>query len=128
MDPLSLLKDFHLRGRIADVATSGDGRVNFGGSYVFPLSANTAFQNAAKDYYTIEVVLFLLQNRALSHPEYIRQANDKKVGAVAFTDRKVRCRHACIGCAHACVGCTAWMRAWRPHGMQSACMHGANAW
>ncbi|KAG1678510.1 hypothetical protein FOA52_014543 [Chlamydomonas sp. UWO 241] len=88
MDPLSLLKDFHQRGRIADVSTSGDGRVNFGGSYVFPLTANTAFQNAAKDYYTLEVVLFLLQNRGLSHPEYIRQANDKKVGAVAFTDRK----------------------------------------
>lgn len=89
MDPLSLLKDFNLKGRLSDVSTSGDG-VNFGGAYVFPLTAYIAFKNAAGNYYTLEVILNLLVNRGLSHAEYIRKANDKKVGAVAFTDRKVR--------------------------------------
>eukprot|EP00955_Chlamydomonas_euryale_P104426 365566-Chlamydomonas_euryale.AAC.10 len=97
MDPLSLLRDFNLKGRVAEVSTSGD-RVNFGGSYVFPLTAYIAFKNAAKEFYTLEIILNLLLNRNLSHAEYIRRANEKKVGAVAFTDRRVSLLARDAGC------------------------------
>ncbi len=88
MDPLGLLRDFCIRGELKEVTVHED-RVNFGGKYVFPLATYTAFRNANKDYYTLEVVLNLVLNRSLTHPEYLKQANSRKVGAVAFTDRKV---------------------------------------
>jgi hypothetical protein len=89
MDPLSLLKDFMLSRRLSKIAREGD-RINFGNTYVFPHSASTGFKNAQKQDYTLEVILNLVQNRNLTHPEYLKNAMDKKIGAVSLTDRKVR--------------------------------------
>lgn len=94
MDPLSLLREFNLKGRLSEVSTHGD-RVNFGGQYVFPLTSYTAFKNTQKDYYTLEAILFLLLNRHLAFTEYIKQASATKGGSVAFTDRKASQHAAC---------------------------------
>lgn len=93
MDPLSLLREFNLKGRLSEVSTHGD-RVNFGGQYVFPLTSYTAFKNTQKDYYTLEAILFMLLNRHLAFTEYIKQASATKGGSVAFTDRKASHIHA----------------------------------
>mmetsp|Transcript_5007 Transcript_5007/g.10824 ORF Transcript_5007/g.10824 Transcript_5007/m.10824 type:complete len:494 (-) Transcript_5007:500-1981(-) len=87
MDPLSLLKDFNLQQKLDQVALHGD-RVNFGNSYVFSKVHNTGVKSVQKDFYTLEVVLYLLLNRHLPHAEYIKQASGNKIGTVTITDRK----------------------------------------
>ncbi|GAX79100.1 hypothetical protein CEUSTIGMA_g6540.t1 [Chlamydomonas eustigma] len=87
MDPLSLLKDFMLSGRLSKIAREGD-RINFGGTYVFPQTASTGIKGAQKQDYTLEVILNLVQNRNLPHSEYLKNAMDKKISAVALTDRR----------------------------------------
>ena len=88
MDPLSLLRDFNSRRQLEQVQVQND-RVNFGDAYVFPKTSYTAFKGVQKDYYTLEVVLYLLQHRHLSHPEYIKQASAAKIGIVNTLDKKV---------------------------------------
>eukprot|EP00798_Chlamydomonas_sp_ICE-L_P005013 gene5013-34798_t len=89
MDPLSLLRDFNIKNKLEAVVSNSD-RVNFGDSYVFPKTSYTAFKRAggAQDFYTLEVVLYLLKNRNLSHPEYIKQGSSDRVGTVTNLDRK----------------------------------------
>ena len=88
MDPLSLLKDFNIRRQVDQVQFQND-KVHFGDAYVFPKASYTAFKGVQKDYYTLEVVLYLLQHRHLSHPEYIKQASASRIGIVNTLDKKV---------------------------------------
>lgn len=88
MDPLTLLKDFNLGKKSEQVKVVGE-QVHFGTSYVFPKASFTAFKGGARDYYTLEAVLYVLQTRQLSQAEFLKAANAAKISTFSFVDRKV---------------------------------------
>ena len=86
MDPLTLLRDFNLKNQLSEVKVVGD-QVQFGSQYVFPKTSFTAFKSL-RDYETLEVVLHVLQTRALNQPEYLKAAEAQGLGRLSFVDRK----------------------------------------
>lgn len=57
---------------------------------------------AADEGYRLQVVLYMLQHRQLTQPEYLKAANAAGLAAAAFVDRKVG------GWQGAGVGAWAW--------------------
>ncbi|CAL8133755.1 unnamed protein product [Orchesella dallaii] len=52
------------------------------------VSCHSGKDGAAKEYYTLECLLYLLKNVHLSHPNYIRQAATENIPIVTRPDRK----------------------------------------
>jgi len=71
-----------------------DGHVIFG-EFSWPKTVNTNYvewgtgkDGTAKDYYTLECLLYLLKNITLQHPVYVRQAASEDIPIVRRPDRK----------------------------------------
>lgn len=88
MDPLSLLREHNVNKQLDRVETKQD-RVYFGDRYSFPLTSFTAFKKTGGDYYTLDVLLFLLTNRSLPHSDYLKATQNAKIAPVSLADRKV---------------------------------------
>lgn len=86
MDPLSLVRDFNVGKKAERIRVDGDD-VNFDGQYVFPKKTFTAFR-AARDYCTLEVVLYVLKTRGLAQPDYLRQAAASSLDVLSFIERR----------------------------------------
>jgi Paf1 complex subunit CDC73 N-terminal len=90
MDPLTLLRDYNIKGQLESVVTRGD-RIEFGDSFSFPKSFHTAYKSRKGDFYDLETVLFFLQSLKQGQKlgAYIKAAQAQKIKPVAFVDRQV---------------------------------------
>ena len=90
-DVLSLVRQFNVNKKPIDVR---DNLVYFD-EFVWPKNVKTNYivwgtgkDNAPKEYYTLECILYFLQNVDLVHPVYVRQAASSNVPVVRRPDRK----------------------------------------
>lgn len=87
MDPLSVLRDFTIRGDLESIRVVGED-FHFGEDYRFPSNIDTAYRSKQGSLYTLECLVFFLKNVHLKHTEYMQQARLQKLQTVIFTDRK----------------------------------------
>ena len=90
-DVLSLVRQFNVNKKPIDIR---DNQVYFD-EFVWPKNVKTNYvvwgtgkDNAPKEYYTLECILYFLQNVELQHPVYVRQAASSNVPVVRRPDRK----------------------------------------
>ncbi|CAL8102625.1 unnamed protein product [Orchesella dallaii] len=90
-DPLSLLRQCIVSGK---GIIKKDKKI-ITGDFEWPKNVRTNYMiygsgkdGAAKEYYTLECLLYLLRNVHLSHPNYIRQAATENIPIVTRPDRK----------------------------------------
>ncbi|ODN06259.1 Parafibromin [Orchesella cincta] len=90
-DPLSLLRQYTVSGK--DIIEKEE-KIIFG-EFAWPKNVKTNYMiygsgkdGAAKEYYTLECLLFLLKNVSLSHPVYVRHAAAENIPVVTRPDRK----------------------------------------
>ncbi|KAF6773782.1 hypothetical protein AHF37_07357 [Paragonimus kellicotti] len=90
-DVLALLRDYHLNGKpIVETQTE----IIFG-DFAWPKITKTNFlvwgsgkDGTAKDYYTLDCVVYLLKHIELPHTQYVRQAASAGVPVVRLPDRR----------------------------------------
>lgn len=87
MDPLSVLRDFTMRDEVSQIVRVGD-HYRFGNSYTFPCSIETAYRSKQGNLYTLETLVYFVNNLNSKHHDYIRIAGTHKIPAVTFLDRK----------------------------------------
>ena len=90
-DPLSLLRTYNMQRK---TIIERDGQVIFG-EFSWPKTVKTNYiewgtgkEGTAKEYYTLECLLYLLKNITLQHPVYVRQAASEDIPIVRRPDRK----------------------------------------
>ncbi|XP_074654028.1 parafibromin-like isoform X2 [Tubulanus polymorphus] len=90
-DVLSVLRQYTIAQK---TISNKDDQVIFG-EFAWPKSAKTNYlvwgtgkDGIAKEYYTLDCILFLLKNVQLAHPLYVRQAAAANVPVVRRPDRK----------------------------------------
>jgi len=90
-DPLSLLRQFNMQRK---TIVERDNHIIFG-EFSWPKTVKTNYviwgtgkDGTAKDYYTLECLLYLLKNITLQHPVYVRQAASEDIPIVRRPDRK----------------------------------------
>lgn len=90
-DPLSLLRQYNVSKK--KIVERGD-YICFG-EYCWPknvktnyLAYNSSREGPEKEYYTLDCLLYFLNNVQLQHPLYVRQAAGEKLPAVRRPDRK----------------------------------------
>jgi hypothetical protein len=92
MDPLSLLRDFYVRGQIGQVVAREDGKVDFGGRYVFDRHVKTAYaSNAGKgEFYDLDSLLYYARSLAggVKFTDYFKRAREQEKKQVSFIDKK----------------------------------------
>jgi len=90
-DPLSLLRQYNIhRKQIVE----RDGNIIFG-EFSWPKTVKTNYviwgtgkDGSPKEYYTLECLLYLLNNINLQHPVYVRQSASEDIPIVRRPDRK----------------------------------------
>jgi parafibromin len=87
MDPLSVLRDYTIRGDLENIRIVGED-FHFGEDYRFPSNIETAYRSKQGSLYTLECLVFFLKNAHLRHTEYMQQARAHKLQTVIYTDRK----------------------------------------
>eukprot|EP01018_Ginkgo_biloba_P020794 Gb_16335 [translate_table: standard] len=87
MDPLSVLRDYTIRGDLDSIRVVGDD-FHFGEDYRFPCNIDTAYRSKQGSLYTLESLVFFVKNAHLKHTEYMQQARIQKLQNVTYTDRK----------------------------------------
>ncbi|CAG9773116.1 unnamed protein product [Ceutorhynchus assimilis] len=90
-DPLSLLRQYNVNKK---EIIERDGQIIFG-EFSWPKNVKTNYlmygsgkDGTAKEYYTLECLLFILKNVSLTHPVYVRQAAAENIPVVRRPDRK----------------------------------------
>jgi len=88
---LSLLRQFNINRK---TIVERDNHIIFG-EFSWPKTVKTNYviwgtgkDGTAKDYYTLECLLYLLRNITLQHPVYVRQAASEDIPIVRRPDRK----------------------------------------
>ena len=78
-DPLSLLRQYNMQRK---TIVERDSHIIFG-EFSWPKTVKTNYvmygtgkEGTAKDYYTLECLLYLLKNINLQHPVYVRQVKN----------------------------------------------------
>lgn len=88
MDPLSLLREYTMGKRMAEVQLSEDACL-FGDLYRFPRAFETAYRKKDGGRYSVEALVVLAKHLNVKHADYIKLARSEGVPIVTFTDRKV---------------------------------------
>nr|VZI30092.1 unnamed protein product [Spirometra erinaceieuropaei] len=90
-DVLSLLREYHLNNK--PIIENRD-EIIFG-EFAWPKTTKTNYiiwgtgkDGTAKDYYTLDCIVYLLKNIELPHSQYVRQAATAQVPVVRFPDRR----------------------------------------
>ncbi|ESN95419.1 hypothetical protein HELRODRAFT_102643 [Helobdella robusta] len=92
-DALSILKQYTIDKKINDIIEKDD-QIIFG-DFAWPKTAKTNYliygtgkDGIAKDYYTLDCIVFLLKNVHIPHASYVKQAAAASVSVVRRPDRK----------------------------------------
>ncbi|VDN14862.1 unnamed protein product [Dibothriocephalus latus] len=90
-DVLSLLREYHLNNK--PIIENHD-EIIFG-EFAWPKTTKTNYiiwgtgkDGTAKDYYSLDCIVYLLKNIELPHSQYVRQAATAQVPVVRFPDRR----------------------------------------
>ncbi|XP_014242740.1 parafibromin [Cimex lectularius] len=90
-DPLSILRQYNVNKK---EIIERDNNIIFG-EFSWPKAVKTNYlvygsgkDGAAKEYYTLECLLFLLKNVQLSHSVYVKQATTENISVVRRPDRR----------------------------------------
>ncbi|CAN0887055.1 Protein CDC73 homolog [Linum grandiflorum] len=87
MDPLSVLREYTMRGDLDKIV-----RVNtefrFGSDYSFPCSAETAYRSNKGSLFTLETLVYYIQNAHLKHTDYFQSCRALGIPAITFVERK----------------------------------------
>ncbi|KDP42976.1 hypothetical protein JCGZ_23918 [Jatropha curcas] len=87
MDPLSALRDFTIRGEV-DKIVRVNNEFRFGSDYSFPCSIKTAYRSKQGNLYTLETLVYFIQNANLKFTDYFQNAVAAGIPAITFIDRK----------------------------------------
>ncbi|GMY27363.1 protein CDC73 homolog [Fagus crenata] len=87
MDPLSAVRDYTIRGELDRIVRFND-EFRFGSDYSFPCSSETGYRSKQGNLYTLETLLFFINNTHLKHIEYLQKARTQGIPAVTLPDRK----------------------------------------
>ncbi|XP_042420130.1 protein CDC73 homolog [Zingiber officinale] len=87
MDPLSVLREYAIRGELDRVSRIGD-ELRFGSEYAFPASAVTAYRSKQGGFYHLDALLFFARHHQLKHTDYLQSARHHRVTTVTLPDRK----------------------------------------
>ncbi|XP_050218776.1 protein CDC73 homolog [Mercurialis annua] len=87
MDPLSALRDFTIRGEADKIIRIND-EFRFANDYSFPYNAKTAYRSHQGSLYTLETLVYFIQNPHLKHTDYLQHARAAGVPSITFVDRK----------------------------------------
>ncbi|CAM8993330.1 unnamed protein product [Rhodiola kirilowii] len=87
MDPLSVLRDFTMRGELDEIVRVND-EFRFGSSYAFPCSIETAYRSKQGTRYTLETLVFFIKNPNQRQIDYMQSARAHGVPIVTLPDRK----------------------------------------
>jgi len=89
MDPLQLLRDYKVRDELSKVVLS-ESSVDFGDRYTFPRHAVTSYksQKGQRENYSLDTVLFFLQNLSAGHGTYMQMAREAKINIISMIDRE----------------------------------------
>ncbi|KAK9160965.1 hypothetical protein Syun_007306 [Stephania yunnanensis] len=87
MDPLTVLRDYAVRGDLDKITRNGD-EFRFSNEYTFPCTSETAYRSKQGNLYTLETLIFFLNNHHLKHTEYLQIARTHKTPSVTLPDRK----------------------------------------
>lgn len=87
MDPLSVLRDYTIRGDLAKVNLVGD-VYHFGEDYSFRKNIETAYRSKQGGFYTLDALVFFVKNIHMRHTDYMNAARVQKLQYATFTDRK----------------------------------------
>lgn len=87
MDPLSVLRDYTIRGELDQVKLVGD-VYNFGDDYSFRKNIETAYRSKQGGFYTLDSLVFFVKNIHMKHTDYMNAARAAKLQFATFTDRK----------------------------------------
>lgn len=88
MDPLSVLRDFTVRGELDKIVRVND-EFRFGSDYTFPCTIETAYRSKQDHLYTLETLVHYIRNHHIKHSEYIQNARTQRIPAVTLPDRKI---------------------------------------
>ncbi|KAK1270096.1 hypothetical protein QJS04_geneDACA013054 [Acorus gramineus] len=89
MDPLSALRDFTVRGELSKVTRiANSDEIRFGSDYTFPAMAETAFRSKQGNLYTLETLLYFIQNHHLKHTDYLQSSRLHRLPSVTLPDRR----------------------------------------
>ncbi|XP_058778460.1 protein CDC73 homolog [Vicia villosa] len=87
MDPLTLLRDFTMRGEL-DKIVRHNTDLCFGDEYTFPSSLETAYRSTKGNRYTLETLVHYIKNHHLKHAEYFQNTLALGIPSVSLPDRK----------------------------------------
>ncbi|XP_010551717.1 PREDICTED: protein CDC73 homolog [Tarenaya hassleriana] len=88
MDPLSVLREFTIRGEDLDRIERVGDEYRFGSECSFPCAAETAYRSKSGSLYTLEALVHYVKNQHLKHGEYMQSTVKNAVPAVTLLDRK----------------------------------------
>lgn len=87
MDPLTALREMTIRNELDKIIQIGN-NFQFGSSYSFPCTIETAYRSKQGNFYTLETLVYFIKNVNIKHHDYIRNAGTQKIPAVTLLDRK----------------------------------------
>jgi len=92
MDPIYVIRDFVVNGRLEEIAESGS-EIDFGGSYSYRGTAPTAYksQQGKGDFYDVQSVLFFARSLGpeFKFMDYFKAAKERGLMQVKMIDNKV---------------------------------------
>ncbi|EEF45272.1 conserved hypothetical protein [Ricinus communis] len=87
MDPLSALRDFTMRNDVDKIVRIND-EFRFSNEYTFPCNIKTAYRSKQGNLYTLETLVYYIQNSHLKFTDYLQHARAAGLPAITFIDRK----------------------------------------
>ena len=87
MDPLSALRDFTIRGDLDKIIRIND-EFRFGNEYTFPCSTKTAYRSKQGNLYTLETLVYCIQNTNIKFTNYLQDALALGIPPVTYIDWK----------------------------------------
>jgi len=87
MDPLSALRDFTIRGDLDKIIRIND-EFRFGNEYTFPCSTKTAYRSKQGNLYTLETLVYCIQNTKIKFTNYLQDALALGIPPVTYIDWK----------------------------------------
>lgn len=87
MDPLTVLRDFTIQNNL-DKIIRVNNSFRFNSQISFPCTIETAYRSKQGNFYTLETLIYFIQNVNIKHHDYIRNAGTQKINAVTLLDRK----------------------------------------
>ena len=87
MDPLSVLRDYTVRGDLDNVRLIGND-YHFGDDYSFRRNIETVYRSKHGNLYTLESLVFFVKNTHMKHTDYMKTARAANLEIVTYIDRK----------------------------------------